>query len=416
MAKHIKSKHPGKPTKPYPEFPLTPHPSGRWCKKFRGKLHYFGKTSDPWQNAFERYQHDWPAIIQGRRPEAPIGEDGCTLRVLCNAFLNSKKERVDNGELSPRTFRDAFRVCEVLIDHLGRDRQVDALRPEDFSGLRASMAKTRNLVSLKDDVNRARGVFKFAFDERLIDKPVRYGQSFQRPTKKNLRRARHEAGPKVFSAGEVNRILDALDGKPIAIEGKDEPVTLTPDPALKAMVLLGLNCGFGNTDVATLPQTGLDFKAGWVDFPRPKTWIHRRVALWPETLEALRVAIAGRPEPKDQADAGLIFLTRQGRPWVRVQPKRKADNAPAVAVPIDAISQRFRKVLKAIGVNGHRGFYTLRHCTETIGGEAKDQVAVDFIMGHCDESMADAYREGISDARLKAVVDTVRGWLKRGQL
>lgn len=27
--------------KPSKDFPLTPHPSGRWCKKVRGVLHYF---------------------------------------------------------------------------------------------------------------------------------------------------------------------------------------------------------------------------------------------------------------------------------------------------------------------------------------------------------------------------------------
>jgi hypothetical protein len=27
----------GKPPKPYPEFPLTAHPAGYWCKKIRGK-------------------------------------------------------------------------------------------------------------------------------------------------------------------------------------------------------------------------------------------------------------------------------------------------------------------------------------------------------------------------------------------
>jgi hypothetical protein len=36
-----------KPSKPYPEFPLTAHPAGYWCKKIRGKLHYFGQWDDP---------------------------------------------------------------------------------------------------------------------------------------------------------------------------------------------------------------------------------------------------------------------------------------------------------------------------------------------------------------------------------
>ena len=36
-----------KAVKPYAEYPLTPHPTGRWCKKIRGKLHYFGVLADP---------------------------------------------------------------------------------------------------------------------------------------------------------------------------------------------------------------------------------------------------------------------------------------------------------------------------------------------------------------------------------
>jgi RNA polymerase sigma factor (sigma-70 family) len=38
---------PHKPTKPSPDFPLTAHDSGRWCKKLWGKTYYFGKWSDP---------------------------------------------------------------------------------------------------------------------------------------------------------------------------------------------------------------------------------------------------------------------------------------------------------------------------------------------------------------------------------
>ena len=272
------------------------------------------------------------------------------------------------------------------------------------------------------DVNRIRGVFKFAFEltSALIDKPVHYGQSFDRPTRKNLRKERHAGGKKVFTVDELALILRTLDGKPVKVGNKK--VHLDADPILKAMVLLALNAGFGNTDIANLPIDALDTKNGWADFPRPKTWIHRRAALWPETVAAVKVAIAKRPSPLDGADEALAFLTKYGRRWVRIQEKRQSEahEQPAVpkdtkatmpGTPVDAISPRFRKLLKSLEINSHRNFYCLRHCTETWGGAAKDQIALDFVMGHLDESIAETYRdneEGISDDRLRAVSDAIR--------
>ena len=60
---------------------------------------------------------------------------------------------------------------------------------------------------------------------------------------------------------------------------------------------------------------------------------------------------------------------------------------------------------------GHT-FYALRHTFETIGGESRDQVAVDAIMGHSRDDMASVYRERIGDDRLRAVVEHVRQWLR----
>jgi len=72
-------------------------------------------------------------------------------------------------------------------------------------------------------------------------------------------------------------------------------------------------------------------------------------------------------------------------------------------------------LLDKIGI--HRkgpGFYALRHTFETIGCESRDQVAVDHIMGHLDNSMTAHYRERISDQRLQTVVDYVHQGLFGG--
>lgn len=112
-------------------------------------------------------------------------------------------------------------------------------------------------------------VFKYAYDDGLIDKPVRFGQSIKMPSRKLQRLARQAKGPRMFEAGEIRKILD-VSRRPI-----------------EAMILLGLNCGFGQTDVSRLPQSALDFNTRWVDYPRSKTGIQHRCPLWPETVKAL---------------------------------------------------------------------------------------------------------------------------------
>jgi len=100
-------------------------------------------------------------------------------------------------------------ICQKLIDHFGRDRHVDDLRPDDFGQFRSNLSKTLGPVALGNQITRCRSVFKFALDQRLIDHPVIYGQSFDRPSAKMLRRARNEAGQMMLEADELRRILDA---------------------------------------------------------------------------------------------------------------------------------------------------------------------------------------------------------------
>jgi integrase len=391
-----------KPRKPYPDFPLFPHATGRWAKKIRGQIHYFGPWDDPIA-ALQKYQEQRDDLHAGRTPR--VAADGLTLRDMVNRFLTAKKHQLDTGEITARTFTDYHATCKRLIDTFGVSRLVVDLASDDFERLRAELAKARGPVALGNEVQRVRVVFKYAYDAGLIDRPMRYGPTFKRPSKKVLRAARHAKGPRMFEAAEIRRLLDAAGMQ------------------LKAMILLGINCGFGNNDVATLPIRALDLITGWVDHPRPKTAVQRRAPLWPETVAALKEAIENRPKPRDATHESLVFITKYGQPWTNHMLKPRDGAAPelgtaAVVSPPplastdSPITKELAKLLKSLdierpGVN----FYALRHTFETIGGESRDQVAVDAVMGHSRDDMASVYRERISDERLVAVSNLVRRWL-----
>src|SRR5262249_34104040 len=143
---------------------------------------------------------------------------------------------------------------------------------------------------------------------------------------------------------------------------------------MRAMILLGVNAGFGNADCGTLPLSALDLERRWVNYHRPKTGIERRCPLWPETVAAIRDALSRRPEPKDPADAGKVFITSRRGSWHK-RGVKSPDGTRYKLLEDNPISKEMRKLLNSLGINGHRNFYALRHTFETIGGEAKDQVA-----------------------------------------
>ena len=178
------------------------------------------------------------------------------------------------------------------------------------------------------------------------------------------------------------------------------------------MILLGINCGLGNSDVASMPLRAVDLTSGWLDFPRPKTAIPRRCPLWPETVAAVKAAIATRPAPSDSAAAGLLFVTKYGRRWGSTtigEPDAKGERKIANC---DPVGQEFTKVLVSLKLKRPGlSFYALRHTFETVAGDSRDQVAVDAIMGHARDDMASVYRERIDDARLLDVVKHVHKWL-----
>jgi integrase len=404
-----------RPKPPRKDFPLYAHPSGHWACKSAGRFYYLGRwgkridgvvqplpTNGPDNGAdaaLAKYTLHYADIMAGRPIEdAGSGSaDGLLVKDLCNKFLTDQVKRVDSGDLSARMLMDYRAATDRIINQFGKERPAALLGPQDFAKLIETLSNPETGVGpvrRGNEITRIRAVFKHAVASQWMAKEPTYGPLFKKPAKKTVRAEKRRKGAKLFEAAEVRALLAGVKN----------------DVNLTAMVLLGINVGFGNADVAGLQLSHLKKLAkGWIEFPRPKTEINRRCPLWGETAKALKAVLDARPSAKNDADADCVFLTPEGTRYVRI-----VEFKPGHWSRTDDVSKLFGALLKTLKINGREGlgFYSLRHTFATIGLRARDRDAVKLIMGHAENDMLAEYDEtGPLDERLSAVTNCVRDWL-----
>ncbi|WP_417739838.1 tyrosine-type recombinase/integrase [Rosistilla oblonga] len=367
-----------KPDKPHPAYPLYPHGSGQWAKKVRGKVIYCGPWADP-DAALNHWLRVKDEAIAGR----PVSDDSCLrLKQLCNLFLDSKDARVKLGKMTPRSFKDYENACTYMVGFLGGAIPAESLKPADFTRMRLAFPETWSLRTQRNMINTLKTVFNWAYKEDYIDRPVKFGENFA-VTLKEESTSTADSPAKLFTRAELKALHTAAS---------------TP---LKAMLLLGLNAAYGNIDCSRLCQK--DVQGEWLRVPRGKTTEPRRAWLWPETREAIRLAMEARPTPKPD-HAELVFVTEAGVPFVDRDTKRCN------------VGKHWRRAKKTVGLERENsGFYAIRHTFATQSEEvSKDFPAIRFVMGHRDSTMSGTYRESISDQRVRDVCESVRDWWLAG--
>lgn len=318
----------------------------------------------------------------------PQTQSGIRIGELVGRFLRFKQQQVASAELSPRTF-DGYRMaCDEMLAHLGPARPVAWLRPDDFGRLRAGLSERFGARGLATYIRMVKTCLRWAYEAELIDRPLRFGGMFSPPTRAVIRRSTQRTG--MFEARDIRRLLDVADG------------------AMRAFILLGINCGYGQTDCADLRADAARQAAadGWLSIPRAKTGIDRQAWLWPETRQALREH--ARPD-------GLAFLTCRGNPWVRSIVHHDEAGQIASVTPIDQIGAAFRKLARGVSGGGIKParFYCLRRTFLTVADGLADPHATARVMGHLVPGMAGVYLQRIEPDRIRAVCEHVRDWLYR---
>lgn len=349
---------PAKLKKPYPDFPLFLHQNGQWAKRVRGRVYYFGKEA---QAALDRWLAE-KDDLQAGNARKPVGS--LLIEDLVHRFLSDRVTAVKAGELERRTAVDYATVMERVLQCFA-GRTVASLTPDDFTRLRSSFSATHGPVTLANDIQRVRVLFNWG-EKNFGERPT-YGSAFEKPSRAVLRKARVA---RFFDAVEIQAML--------AVAGRQ----------MRAMILLGINCGLGNDDCANLHPEHL--QGTWLVYPRNKTGIERRCPLWPETLASLDVPGRGR-----------VFRTTRGRSWEGSE----KDNP---------LSKAFQRCMRAAGAyQKGRGFYGLRHTFVTVGLRTGDSYAVRYMTGHAPDSddMLALYNESTFDGNLIRVSNFIRQWL-----
>jgi integrase len=392
-----------------PNYPLYAHLAGYLSRRVGEKTLHFGRWGrmvagqivpvDDLKTAFDQalaaHDQKFDSLKSGKGDGRTVQVNGelpkaaaDTFESICDRFLNAKQKKLDAGRIGARMLQDYVDCFKFVGGHLGLNTRIDDLRPLDFENLHHAMATKWGPVRLANSVIRVRSVFKFALANELISKLPQYGSEFVVPSRSELRKYRNGNGKtKLFGRDEIHKLLK----------------TAKNDTTMTAVILLGVNAAYGNTDVAELRLDHLDLETGFADFARPKTGISRRAALWSQTVLALKKVLAERPAAKEAADRDLVFLQQSGQRWIRLTANSRTD----------VIGKRFSRLMEAakIPANG-RAIYGLRHTFRTVADEARDSNALDLVMGHAsDNSMGGRYTHGISDDRLQAVSQIVHSWL-----
>ena len=356
------------------KFPLTLHSTGQYCKKIKGKIHYFGKDK---KQALERYLEQAAFLHNGKAKMFKTTNGSMTLKSLCNIYLQYQQSRVTSAEITVRHYADQISCLRKFMSFIGQHHKINEISTLDLQNYKRRLKRAYNSAHrINLNISIMKTMFHWAKKNDMLD----YIPNIDAiSSAKIIHKQRH-----VFTSKQIHQLFDLADVQ------------------MKAMIWLGLNCGFGCTDCAELKWSNLDLVTGRVKLARGKTGVSRDLPLWPETIQSLENI------PKS---AKLVFSSPGNKPLIRTTCQINKDGSGKYS-NINLVTSRFCKLMKKAAIRAPKGtgFYTLRRTAATIAARSGDPFAVQRLLGHANLKMATRYVQDVSK-QTDRVIENSRKYL-----
>lgn len=391
------------------QYILTYHASSKcWKKKYKGVVHYLGYSAkksdrDKYREAVEKWHRikaevDAGIYDAGKERQASEKKRLASVtkqvggekkrrynpRLVSSAirkFLQFKQGEVNSKQISP-TRLDSLRYALVTFEKRLGDNEIDRISETDIERFRNDQSKRVAKGEIKPSTldhyfRSIRQFFNWAYESRLIEERPRNLKKLQ------VKVPRQEI--EVFSPGEVQSLLNAIGKKNLHPRWQSRTGPQVDDhQVLRATILLGLNFGYTQMDIATLRVGDCHFgtRPPRVIKLRSKTGIPMNHLMWKETKSLLQ----SQCEEKKKSD--LVFTRSDGNPIVPFSTDRDGN---IIGGRSTWMGDRFKRLVQR--VFGDDDKRRIRELRKTGADYVKQrEVGVEKLyLGHTDVSMSGRY-------------------------
>lgn len=289
-----------------------------------------------------------------------------TVRAQVAAYVAAKKSAIAASELSGGRAYTIQLHLDHFVKWLGSDTPVIEINGKILSDYRLELlqrveASDWSRVTAKGRMGTVKGFVHWLWQMEAIPSLPRVLDAKSRA----LQIGTPSTSIVVFTLEEISTLL---------AEASDRTTLY---------ILLMLNCGMTQKDIADLQMTEVDWDRGYITRKRSKTKERENVpvvtyVLWAETLRLLR-------QERSSKATGLVLLNENGKPlwYEEVQPDGKLKKN-------DNIRNAFARLTKKTKIN--KPLKSLKKTSASlIRGNAKYASLESLFLGHAPQSMADKH-------------------------